>query len=173
MGWMKTDSKGIISRRRWKGRHPPAFLWTMGSGLNAETGCKNVYAGKVLEWQTKSMEPRRRRRLEMAVPGITLTSSQLTRIGRNQKARSSLSILTNKVAWARCGNEVTHDFRRICSEEDLAEKAQAMEMTLPVKKSQETRYNLDPVSFFVSCFSGRRPDGVAINDSEARRSYIF
>ena len=38
-------------------------------------------------------------------------------------------------------------------------------MTKPVKKSQETRYNFDPESFFVSCFWGRQPDGVAINET--------
>ena len=44
-------------------------------------------------------------------------------------------------------------------------------MTIPVKKSQETRYNLDPGSFFVNHFWGRRPDGVAIN--EALKIYIL
>ena len=38
-------------------------------------------------------------------------------------------------------------------------------MTIPVKKSQETRHNLDPGSFFVNRFGGRRPDGVAINEA--------
>jgi len=33
------------------------------------------------------------------------------------------------------------------------------------KKSQEARYNLDPGSFFVNRFWGRRPDGVAINEA--------
>jgi len=36
-------------------------------------------------------------------------------------------------------------------------------VTKPVKKSQEARYNLDPESFFVNRFWGRRPDGFAIN----------
>jgi len=40
-----------------------------------------------------------------------------------------------------------------------------MEVTIPVKKSQETRYNLDPGSFFVNRFWGRRLDGVAINEA--------
>ena len=40
-----------------------------------------------------------------------------------------------------------------------------MEGTIPVKKSQEARDNLDPGSFFVNRFWGRRPDGVAINES--------
>ena len=38
-------------------------------------------------------------------------------------------------------------------------------MTIPVKKSQEARYNLDPESFFVNRFWGRRPDGFAINEA--------
>ena len=38
-------------------------------------------------------------------------------------------------------------------------------MTIPVKKSQETWYNLDPGSFFVNGFWGRRPGGVAINEA--------
>jgi len=41
---------------------------------------------------------------------------------------------------------------RICSKEDLAQKAQNIEVTMPVKQSQETRYNYDPAAFFVSCF---------------------
>jgi len=57
------------------------------------------------------------------------------------------------------------EFLRICSKEELAEKAQDIEVTIPVKKSQETRYNVDPGSFFVNRFWGRRPDGVAINEA--------
>jgi len=38
-------------------------------------------------------------------------------------------------------------------------------VTIPVKKSQEARYHLDPGSFFVNRFWGRRPDEVAINDA--------
>ena len=56
------------------------------------------------------------------------------------------------------------EFLRICSKEELAEKAQDIEVTITVKKSQETRYNLDPGSFFVNRFWGRRPDGVRINE---------
>jgi len=37
-------------------------------------------------------------------------------------------------------------------------------VTIPVKKSQETQYNLHPESFFGNCFWGRHPDGVAINE---------
>ena len=47
---------------------------------------------------------------------------------------------------------------------NLAEKAQDIEVTIPVKKSQEVRHNLDPGSFFVHRFWGRHPDGVAINE---------
>jgi len=38
-------------------------------------------------------------------------------------------------------------------------------VTTPDKKSQEARHNLDPESFFVKRFWGRRPDGVPINDA--------
>ena len=44
------------------------------------------------------------------------------------------------------------EFLRICSKEDLTEKAQDMEVTIPIKKSQETLYNLDQESFFVNRF---------------------
>jgi len=57
------------------------------------------------------------------------------------------------------------EFLRICNKEELAEKAQEIEVTVPVKKSQETWYNLDPGSFFINCFWGRRPDEVAINEA--------
>ena len=56
-------------------------------------------------------------------------------------------------------------FLRICRKEELAEKAQDIEVTIPVEKSQEAQYNLDPGSFFVNRFWGRRPDGVAINEA--------
>jgi len=56
------------------------------------------------------------------------------------------------------------EFLRIYSEEDLKEKAQDREVTIPVKKSQEAWYNFDPGSFFVNRFWGRRPDGVANNE---------
>jgi len=44
-------------------------------------------------------------------------------------------------------------------------KAQDIEVTIPVKKNQEARYNFDPESFFVNRFRSRRPDGVAINEA--------
>jgi len=62
------------------------------------------------------------------------------------------------------------DFLRICSKEELAEnlKAQDIEVTIPDKKSQEARYNLDPGSSFAIYFWGRasrrRLDEVAINE---------
>jgi len=40
----------------------------------------------------------------------------------------------------------------------MAEKARDIEVTIPVKKSQQTRYNLDPGSFFVNRFWGRRQE---------------
>jgi len=57
------------------------------------------------------------------------------------------------------------EFLRICSKEELAEKAQNIEVTIPVKKSEEARYNFDPESFFVNRFWGRRPAGFAINEA--------
>ena len=54
------------------------------------------------------------------------------------------------------------EFLRIYNKEDLTEKAQDIEVTKSVKKSQEARYNLD---FFVNRFWGRRPNGVAINEA--------
>jgi len=82
-----------------------------------------------------------------------------------QKPKSKLTFVTLDkesnvgMLWRRA------EFLRICSKEVLAEKAQDIEMTIPVKKSHETRYNLDPGSFFVNRFWGRRPDGVAINEA--------
>ena len=54
---------------------------------------------------------------------------------------------------------------RIWNKEELGEKAQDIEVTIPVKKSQEAPYNLNPGSFFVNRLSGRRADGVAINEA--------
>jgi len=47
----------------------------------------------------------------------------------------------------------------------MAEKAQDIEMTISVKRSQETRYNFDPADFFVNRFWGRQLDGVAIKQA--------
>ena len=82
-----------------------------------------------------------------------------------QKPKSKLKFVTldkesnMSTLWRR------EDFLRICSKEELAEKAQDIEVTIPVKKSQEARYDIDPGSFFVNRFWGRRPDGVAINEA--------
>ena len=82
-----------------------------------------------------------------------------------QKPKSKLKFVTldkesnMSTLWRR------EEFLRICSKEDLTEKAQDIEVTIPVKKSQEARYNLDPGSLFVHRFRGRRPDGVAINEA--------
>jgi len=53
---------------------------------------------------------------------------------------------------------------RICSGKSLVEKAQDIEVTTPVKNSQEKRHNLNPAaeSFFIDYFWDRRPDGVAM-----------
>jgi len=82
-----------------------------------------------------------------------------------QKPKSKLKFVTldqesiMSTLWRR------EEFVRICSKEELAERAQDIEATIPVKKSQEARYNLDPGSFFENCCWGRRPDGVAINEN--------
>jgi len=76
-----------------------------------------------------------------------------------QKPKSKLKFVTldkesnMSTLWRR------EEFLRICSQEELAEKAQDIEVTIPVKNSQEARYNLDPGSFFENHFWGRRPDG--------------
>jgi len=80
-----------------------------------------------------------------------------------QKPKSKLKF----VAFDKESNMSTlwrrEEFLRICSKEERTEKVQDIEMTIPVKKSQEERYILDPESLFVIHFWGRRPDGVAIN----------
>ena len=82
-----------------------------------------------------------------------------------QKLKSKLKFVTldkesnMSTLWRR------EEFLGICSKEELAEKAQDIEVTITVKKSQETRYNLNPGSFFINRFWGRQPDGVAINEA--------
>ena len=72
-----------------------------------------------------------------------------------QKPKSKLKLVTldkesnMSTLWRR------EEFLRICSKEELVEKAQDIEVTILLKKSQETRYNLDPGSFFVNRFWGR------------------
>jgi len=82
---------------------------------------------------------------------------------QNQKVSSSLSRLTKKsnksTLWRR------EEFLRICSKEELAEKTLDIQITIPVKKSQKTRCNLDSAFFFVNHFWGMRPDGGAINEA--------
>ena len=55
--------------------------------------------------------------------------------------------------------------KNLQQERSSGEKAQDIEVTIPVKKSQEAQYNLNPESFFVNCFWGRQPDGFAINEA--------
>jgi len=49
--WMDEEGfkKTCIREGKKKGRHPPASLRYMGSGLHAETGYRKVYAGEVSE----------------------------------------------------------------------------------------------------------------------------
>ena len=82
-----------------------------------------------------------------------------------QKPKSKLKFFTldkksnMSTLWRR------EEFRKICSKEDLAEKAQDIEVTIPVKKGQESRYKLKPESFFVNRFWGWQPDGFAIHEA--------
>jgi len=77
-----------------------------------------------------------------------------------QKPKRKLRFESNmSMRWRR------EEFLRICSKEDLEKKAQDIEVTISVKKSQEARYNLNPESFFVNCFWGRRPDEFAISEA--------
>jgi len=68
-----------------------------------------------------------------------------------QKPKSKLKIVmldkesNMSTLWRREG------FLRICSKKDLVDKTHDIEVTILVqKKSKETRYILDPVSFFVN-----------------------
>jgi len=69
-----------------------------------------------------------------------------------QKPKSKLKFVTldkesnMSTLWRR------EELLRIYSQEDLTEKAQDIEVTKPVNKNQEARYNLNPESFFVNCF---------------------
>jgi len=84
-----------------------------------------------------------------------------------QKPKSKLKFVTLENESNMSTLLRREEFLRICSKEDsrLAKKVQDTEVTIPVKKSQEARYNLDPGSLFVNRFWGRRPDGVAINEA--------
>ena len=82
-----------------------------------------------------------------------------------QKPKSKLKFVTLDQESNMSNLWRREEFLRICIKEDLTEKAQDIEVTIPVKKSQEARYNLDPESFFVNRFWGRRPDGVAIYEA--------
>ena len=52
---------------------------------------------------------------------------------KSEKASSNLSRRIMSTLWRR------EEFRRICSKEELAEKAQDLEVTIPVKESQKAR----------------------------------
>jgi len=82
-----------------------------------------------------------------------------------QKPKSKLKFVTLDKGCNLSTLSRREEFLRICSKDDLAEKAQDIEVTIPVKKSQEARYNLDQESFFVNLFWGRRADGFDINEA--------
>jgi len=69
-----------------------------------------------------------------------------------QKLKSKLKFVTLDKESDMSTLRRREEFLRICSKEELAKKAQDTEVTIPVQKSQEARYNLDPGSFFVNRF---------------------
>ena len=54
-GWREFQ-KDLCQGEGKKGRHPPAFVWHMGSRLHAGTGYRKVCAGEVFEQQKMFME---------------------------------------------------------------------------------------------------------------------
>ena len=56
--WTKGDSN-LYQGEGKRGKHSPAFLRHMGSGLHAETRCRKVYAGQVFEEQITSIEAKK------------------------------------------------------------------------------------------------------------------
>ena len=61
-----------------------------------------------------------------------------------QKPKSKLKLVTLDRESNMSTPRGQEEFLKICSKEELAEKAQDIEVTIPVKKIQETRYNLNP-----------------------------
>ena len=51
------------------------------------------------------------------------------------------------------------EFANLCSEQQVSEKAQKFEEKLPVLKHQQARWAINPESFFVNRFWGKRSDG--------------
>jgi len=82
-----------------------------------------------------------------------------------QKPKSKLKFVTLDKESNMSTLRQQEEFLRICISKDLTEKAQDIEGTIPVKHSQDTRYNFKPWSFIVNRFWGRRPNGVEINEA--------
>jgi len=61
-----------------------------------------------------------------------------------QKPKSKLKFVTLDKESNMSTLRRREEFLRICSKEDLTEKAQDIEVTIPIKKSQEARYSFDP-----------------------------
>jgi len=55
----RKEIQTCIKEKEKGGKHSPAFLRHMGSGLYAETRCRKVYAGQVFEEQIISMEAKK------------------------------------------------------------------------------------------------------------------
>ena len=64
-----------------------------------------------------------------------------------QKPKSKLKFVTFDKDTNMNTLRAREEFLRICSEKDLAEKALKIEMTIPVKTSQETRYKHNVLFF--------------------------
>jgi len=84
-----------------------------------------------------------------------------------RKPKSKLKFVTLDKKSNMSTLQRREDFLRICSKEDLAEKAQATDVTIPVKRSQGKCYDLTPMSLSINRFKfqGRRPDSVAISEA--------
>jgi len=108
------------------------MVWQM-----KHTVTSTVQAAK--EWRQQS-------RLTTTPSGGTCMTACMLHKSQNKLKFVTLDKESNmSTLWRR------EEFLRICNKEELAEKAQEIEVTVPVKKSQETWYNLDPGSFFINC----------------------
>jgi len=61
------------------------------------------------------------------------------------------------------------EFLRICSKEELARQSQDVEVTMPFKKSQEARYNLDDPGIFLE---NHQATGLVCNYGDMTIVYI-
>ena len=83
-----------------------------------------------------------------------------------QKAKSKLKFVTLDKQSNMSTLRRREEFIRICSKEELVEKVQDTEVTIPVKKVRRHGTTSNPAAFFVNRFWGRRSNGVAINEAD-------